>query len=63
MKNCHEDTLEIIGHGAASFRYYPMEISSDGEMLGNDDAVAKKVVDLIDRAFNAENGKYSDVSE
>lgn len=51
--------LEVIGHGAGSFRHYPMNVRlGDGELLGvrgNDwmthAAEAKPVTDLIDKAF------------
>lgn len=58
--NCISNKLEIVGHGAASFRYYPMGIDKDGKVKGNSwsvfkNAKAKNVVDLMDIAFRDHN--------
>lgn len=56
LENCTQDNLEIIAHGAGSYRNYPLEIRQDGYVLGNkwDDkceARAKNINDLMDLTF------------
>ena len=54
--------LEIIGHQAGSYRYYPMGIGGDDDYIhGNDwnrscPSEAKRVIDLIDQAFDPAKG-------
>lgn len=56
IKSCQVDELEIIGHGAGSYRYYPMDIHKDGYIHGNQwnlkcQAKAKDINPLIDQTF------------
>ncbi len=53
--------LEIIAHQAGSYRYYPMGIGDNDYIHGNDwnrdcPSEAKRVVDLIDQAFDPAKG-------
>lgn len=33
--SCKNNNLEVVGHQAGSYRHYPMDFSSNGEMIGN----------------------------
>lgn len=48
-------SLEIIGHAAASFRHYPMNIDKSLSVVGNYDTKAIDVTKLIDVAFYSDD--------
>ena len=52
---CDETKLEIIGHGAGSFRHYPMDVTTGGTIVGNDNAKVKNFEDLLKTAFDNHN--------
>lgn len=49
---CDKNNLEIIGHGAGSFRHYPMDITQKGKIVGNDGAKVHNFVELMKNAFD-----------
>ena len=55
IKGCEPSELEIIGHGAGSYRYYPMDIKK-GVVQGNgwkgQCVEAKDINDLMDLSFS-----------
>lgn len=58
LKNCSAEGLEIIGHGAGSYRHYPMDINDDGHVRGNKwsgkcASRARNINDLMDLAFSS----------
>ncbi len=51
-----KETFETIGHGAGSWRYYPMGINKDGRVYGNGykhkKTKAKDLIDLIETSID-----------
>lgn len=57
LEDCQPCKLQVIGHGAASFRHYPMDVSWSGLPVSNNKtwhstSLAKNVTHLIDAAFS-----------
>lgn len=63
LKDCDFDKLEIVGHGAGSYRYYPMDVVNtfmveNTRVRGNNwsneyPAKAKNINDLLDLTFSS----------
>ncbi len=49
---CDKNRLEIIGHGAGSFRHYPIDITKKGKIVGNDGAKVHSFAELMKSAFD-----------
>lgn len=51
ITSLRKEKYEVIGHGIASWRYYPMGVSKKGYVYGNNNSKSFDIIKLMDNSF------------